>query len=122
MNRFLLLLSILSFSAQAVEVTESWVCTESSYKSEILVVADVFSGRQTGSIAVAGTVHGADYSVQGFNRRWDFGKAAENGVLPYAFVIKPDGDAMYYDFSNSADGKTSPSQFMFCKQKKSSKK
>lgn len=116
MKYFLLLTFTFSLPIHADVIAESWVCTETFYTKEVLVMAITFSNKQTGSIAVAGTVQSANYSVQGFNRRWDFGKEKANGVLPYAFIITPDGTAKYYDFSMSADGKSSPSQIMHCKQ------
>lgn len=117
MKCFLSLMFIFSLPIQADEIAESWVCTKTSYTNEVLVMAVAFSNKLTGSITVAGTVQSADYSVQGFNRRWDFGKVKENGALPYAFVITPDGTAIYYDFSMSVNGSSSPSQIMHCKQK-----
>ena len=46
----------------------------------------------------------------GLDRRWDFGDE-----LAYAFIIRPDGEGMYYDFSEvDDDEKTGPSQHFFC--------
>lgn len=51
-----------------------------------------------GFVVVAGTSHNALYSVQGFNRRWDFGPSDRPGN--YAFIIEPDGTGLYYEFMN----------------------
>ena len=41
------------------------------------------------------------YSRQGLDRRWDWG---ENGQ--YSFVITPDGNGRYYDFTNVPAGES----------------
>ena len=116
MKYFLLLMFMFSLPIHADVIAESWACTDTPYTKEILVMAVTFSNKESGSIAVAAMVQSAEYSVQGFNRRWDFGKVKTNGALPYTFIIEPDGTAKYYDFSTSVDGKSSPSQIMHCKQ------
>src|SRR5262249_55230546 len=69
---------------------ERWECTQSKYTNEILVVATVEEGRESGTVAVAGVTHKAHFKVAGFNRRWDFGPVEHPGR--YAFLIEPDGD------------------------------
>ena len=64
----------------------------------------------SGEVSVTGITHRARFSVEGLERRWDFG---ENGE--YAFVINPQGGGAYYDFSDSALGEiVQPSQTYGC--------
>ncbi len=110
-------------NAQEFELTEEWKCQSGSYWSEsnsILVVAQVMKAGDfvLGSISVAGTAYVSEYSVEGFNRRWDFGDRIEE-LYPYSLVIHPDGSAAYYDFSTVGVGAaTSPSQKYICVQTK----
>ncbi len=70
-----------------------------------------------GEVSVAGTTHPASFKVAGLDRRWDFGHdTTANGLWPYAFLIKPDGTGVYYDFSLSTDGTAKPSQIFQCEQ------
>ena len=108
-------------NAQEWETTGKWECQSGAYWSQggaIVVEAIVFEGFELvlGSIYVAGKDHIADYYVEGFNRRWDFGERNEQGNFPYSFVIAPDGEAAYYDFTNADDGMAKPSQSYVCKQ------
>lgn len=67
-----------------------------------------------GEVSVAGVIHKALFQVKGFNRRWDFGKEP-TGSYSYAFVIFPDGNGAYYDFSDvEYSGKTKAGQFFNC--------
>ena len=64
----------------------------------------------SGEVSVTGITHRARFSVEGLERRWDFG---ENGE--YAFVINPQGGGAYYDFSDSEIGEiVEPSQTYGC--------
>jgi len=77
----------------------------------------VNDGRKTGQIKVAGVVHEAKFETKGFQRRWDF-VLSEDLTYNYSFVIEPNGDASYYDFSSSESGKgVKPSIFMKCNNK-----
>jgi hypothetical protein len=77
------------------------------------VTATVENGREKGKIAVAGVTQDAVFRVEGFNRRWDFGLLPD-GNYRYSFIIKPNGDAAYYDFGKG--GEASPSNIMKCRQ------
>ena len=52
-----------------------------------------------GDVSITGITHRARFSVEGLERRWDFG---ENDK--YSFIIDPQGDGAYYDFSNAEEG------------------
>jgi hypothetical protein len=54
------------------------------------------------------------FEVAGFNRRWDFGPKSH--PTQYAFVIKPDGTGLYYDFS-TGDEQSRASMVMECRQR-----
>ena len=74
-----------------------------------------------GEIHVAGQAYVAIFTVDGFDRTWDFGpmEAPEEGTVPvFRFVIRPDGAGLYYDFSDLGKGeKTTPSQTFKCVEK-----
>ena len=112
------LLLFVGSGAQA-KVTESWVCKDAySEFWTTIVTAEVLESRSSGLIKVAGITYDAHFQVKGFNRRWDFG-LVEDGSYDYAFVIKPNGDGSYYDFSSTNTGKTiNPSQLLTCQQSK----
>lgn len=94
------------------EIIETWTCTE-HYEIDVLALAYVDKGRESGQIKVAGVTHKAKFSVKGFERRWDFGLSSD-----YAFVIEPNGNASYYDFSQSKPGEAvQPSIRMKCTMK-----
>ena len=95
---------------------ELWECQQKSYGdwSNILVVVSVEEGRQAGAVAVAGITHRAQFRVDGFDRRWDFG--SKEDPYRYAFVVRPNGDAQYFDFGTAKSAK--PSNFMHCRQRK----
>jgi|TARA_Y100000031_G_scaffold137105_1_gene161755 hypothetical protein len=103
--------------AHAEEI-ETWICTESRYARDVLVTARANKEQETGQIEVAGVTHDSRFLVKGFERRWDF-ELTNEGTYDYAFVIKPNGDALYYDFSSTKSGETvSPSMRLKCKQRK----
>lgn len=67
-----------------------------------------------GEVTVAGTTHTAFFAIEGVNLRWQFGDHSQ-----YAFIIRPDGSAGYYDFSGVEEGeKIEPNQTYGCKTKK----
>lgn len=55
-----------------------------------------------GEIEVAGTTFRTSYTVEGFDRRWDWGDSKNKKAARFAFVISPNGTGSYYDF-NFAD-------------------
>lgn len=110
------LLFVFCHSAFADEVIETWECQENSYGkwTNILVQANVIKGRKEGKIHVAGVTHNTAFEVKGFNRRWDFGLSDE-GTYKFAFVVKPNGTASYYDFS--LESQSGSSMILHCRQK-----
>ena len=67
-----------------------------------------------GRVTVANTAHLASFRIAGLNRRWDFGDDESGDEYPYAFIIKPGGTGLYYDFSTSPDGTASASDSFNC--------
>jgi len=114
---FVIITFFLSLNSYAEKAAEVWQCQEKDYGdwSNILVSATVNEDRESGKIFVAGVVQEADFQVKGFNRRWNFGLSEDN-TYDFAFIIKPNGDASYYDFS--AEKQTKPSMFLFCRETK----
>ncbi len=84
--------------SQSVFAGETWICTEISFSTEVLVKATINDDVISGTITVAGKTHKAKYQVEGFDRRWDFGSILPNGLYNYSFVIEPNGKTYYYDF------------------------
>jgi hypothetical protein len=88
-------------------ILESWNCTEPLGK-EILVVAVRFrvegDAHDQGAIKLAGTTQYGSYEVKGFDRRFDFGNSGDykKPDYIYAFIIKPDGTGLYFDFSKES--------------------
>ncbi len=86
----------------------SWCCKDYVYGGVTLVEVGYFdlNGNRYGFILYDGGDTG-DLTLfyrEGLNYRWDWG---DNGN--YSIVIKPDGTALYYDFSTSKDGTAKPS-------------
>jgi hypothetical protein len=92
---------------------ETWECRAGFSSGPVLVTATVESGRTKGKIAVAGVTKTTRFEVAGFDRRWDFGQQPD-GTFRYSFIIKPDGNATYFDFGNAKSAK--PSDYMTCSQ------
>ena len=115
MKKLIIILILFSFNVAAKNI-ETWKCSERYDSSKkTLVKATVKKGRTEGTINVAGVSHNALFEVAGFNRRWDFG-LTEKSTYNYAFIIKPNGDASYYDFSMKKN--TKPSMRMECRKSK----
>lgn len=109
---------LLSTSAIAhASPVEAWECVDGidTSSESILVTATVESGRKNGNISVAGVTHAAVFEVAGFDRRWDFGLLA-NHRFRYAFIIRPNGDATYFEFGEEGKAKGKASNFMKCRQ------
>lgn len=99
---FLLIMFLTPFSY--CQVIETWECKELRDKIwNVVVIAQVLNQNNAGLIRVAGIIHSAHFHVKGFNRRWDFG-ATIDGFFDYAFVIKPNGEASYYEFEGVYPG------------------
>jgi hypothetical protein len=105
----------------AAQSAETWECQaftgwEWADGRPILVVAK-HDEKNVGTVSVAGTVQTAVYSVQGFDRRWDFGPRIGTKRVAYSFVMQPNGHASYFDFSMADDkGRASPRQQFVCKE------
>ncbi len=80
-------------------------------------------GLEFGSIFVAGSEYIAMFSVEGFDRRWDFGESpGDDAVGERAFVIHPDGTGLLYDFTTAEDGEEeSPERFYNCVMEESNR-
>jgi hypothetical protein len=85
-----------------------------SSSGKTVVIASINEEGNTGSIKVAGVTHQAKYQVKGFDRRWDFG-LSDDFTYDYMFLITPDNQGLYYDFSVSKDGTAKPSQIFVCR-------
>jgi len=100
-----------STASIAAQVVDTWECTD-AYKTKVLVKATIFKGRQFGEIDVADKTYMSQYTVEGFNRRWDFDQR-DDGRYKYSLVIKPNGDGLYYEFPEER-AKVSASMVLDC--------
>ena len=101
--------------------TEKWRCFDKSdfaKKTALVKLTRITEdGKKSGfgEVSVAGVTYKALFEVQGLNRRWNFGEETRAGSYTYAFVIKPNGDGAYLDFSDvELGGKTRPKQLFNC--------
>ena len=122
MSRFLIIPFLLfAFTTIAnAEIVESWICQENSNGdwSEIIVAAKINKGREDGVVEISGEKNIANFEIRSINKRWKFGPSYE-----YSFVIKPNGEAMYFDYSNVSQGDAvKPQMNLFCKQKELAQK
>ncbi len=117
-----ILVAVVTLGVQAQEnkdaTTETWRCFERTdfLNTTVLVkLTRVTIDNEKfgyGEVSVAGITYPAIFEVAGFNRRWNFGL---DEMWDYSFVIEPNGDGAYYDFSNVEDGDTTtPSQLFTC--------
>ncbi len=90
---------------------EIWRCfamNDYNKKTALFTLARKRMGSsEFGRVLVASTTQWASFRITGLNRRWDFGDDESEDVYPYAFVIKPDGTGLCYDFSTAPDGTAS---------------
>ncbi|MBT6402403.1 hypothetical protein HOK09_02995 [Candidatus Woesearchaeota archaeon] len=118
----ILLLSIVfNTTSIAKDYTEIWECKDpysngeedffgNSKPPKVIFTAKIISPN-SGELDVAGVTQRSFYSVQGFNRRWDFGSESDK----YGFIIKPNGDGFYYKFED--DKSTKATLVLECWQK-----
>jgi hypothetical protein len=102
-------------TAANADLVESWICQKSSNGdwSQVIATASINKGREDGEVEIFAKKNIAYTEFTGTNKIWKFGPTYE-----YAFVIKPDGEAMYYDHSKEPKGDAEKSQInLFCKQK-----
>ena len=99
-------------------VRETWQCFDrfERVRSGPLVTLTRLGGDSDGygEVSVADETHPAAFRVQGIDRRWNFGCDERDTAYPFAFVIKPDGTGLYYNFRPSTDGTATPSDLFDC--------
>ena len=83
----------------------SWRCKDFVYSSGILVEVGIFANADMSDVGFVLYDRGnsgslTQYHRQGLNHRWDWGP----GGSDYAFIVKPDGTGLYYDFSSVPSG------------------
>ena len=97
---------------------ETWQCfamNDYNKTTTLSTLTRVKSGSEEfGEVAFASVTHPALFRIAGLNRRWDFGYNESKDGFHYAFVIKPDGTGLYYDFSTSSDGTAKASHEFHC--------
>ncbi|WP_020677489.1 hypothetical protein [Geopsychrobacter electrodiphilus] len=117
MSRILIILIFMFFftTIANAEVVESWICQESSNGdwSKIIATVEVNKGKENGKVDIFGESHIATFGTIGTNKSWKYGSSYE-----FVFMIKPNGEAMYYDYSKATKGDdVKPQITLFCKEK-----
>lgn len=112
---YLLSLSTSAVFGADVTASELWECgvytrigtTDWSSRAATLTI---HSDGNSGEARIAGQAFDASYTIEGINRRWDWGSR-------YSIVLRPDGEAAYYDF-NFADeeGRAKPRMTLPCRR------
>jgi hypothetical protein len=85
----------------------TWQCRDYVSDGRILVEVGRFANEDfasTGFVLYDGSAAGeaTSYQRKGVNQRWDWGPNGSD----FAFVLKPDGTGLFYDFSNVPQGET----------------
>jgi hypothetical protein len=104
---------LLFSSSMSVSASELWECRDiyQTQWDDILLTATIDEKRKAGIINVAGVFYDSVFTITGFDRRWDFGN------FKYSFIVSPNGDAKYYDFTSAKKGEAiSPSMFFKCRR------
>lgn len=107
-----------ALAKQVAELRENWRCfalSDYDKRTPLFSLIRFRTGAQDfGEVSVAGVSYLASFEIAGLNRRWDFGGNESSDGYPYAFVIKPDGTGLYFDFSTSSDGTAKASDLFRC--------
>jgi len=112
MKRLLVVL-LLMVASTSVQAYEKWDCTE-LFDTEVLVTA-IESQPGQGTVTAMGTTHEAEVRVEGLKKAWLFGGFNKHDVFNYSLVIKPTGDAFYYDYTDAEEDKgVIPSMTFYC--------
>ncbi len=95
----------------------SWVCSDYSSGGKTLVEVGTFSAQDlngTGFVIYDGGNSGEAtiFQRKGINLRWDWGPKGH-----FAFVLKPDGTGLFYDFSNANGEEVKANEVFKCKQR-----
>jgi len=93
-----------TLSETDVEKFVSWRCKDFVNSSGTLVELGIFTNStlsDAGFILYDGGYSGevTKYARKGINHRWDWGANGD-----FAFIIKPDGTGLFYDFSSVKSG------------------
>jgi len=94
----------------------SWTCSDFSDGGKTLVEVGTFSAKDldgAGFVIYDGGNSGEPTMFQrkGINLRWDWGPEGH-----FAFVLKPDGTGLFYDFSNAGRKEVTANEVFKCKQ------
>jgi hypothetical protein len=105
-------------SEEIVRELTSWLCSDLFDRlGRVLVEVGTFSDSDLtgiGFVIYDGGNSGSptSYSRKGINHRWDWGP---NGI-DFAFVVKPDGTGLFYDFTNANGESVAAKNVFTCRQ------
>ena len=101
--------------AKELKITIPEKDVEKNLEEIFKLTEEVIRKNEWGEIEVSGSTQKTKFRVDGINRRWNFGLNSEGGYN-YAFIIKPDKSAAYYNFTGSKGKGVKPSQIFKCEQ------
>lgn len=106
----------LDANAQDEEKKEPWWCYSfTDFDMTGVPLGTLEAEPPFGKVDIAGIVAVAFFSIEGLNRRWDWG-LSDDGTFDYAVVLDIDGIARFFDFSNSEDGRARSSDIFRCRR------
>jgi len=96
----------------------SWECRDCINDRKTLVEVGTFSDpnlKDSGFVLYDDSDSGnvTHYQRKGINLRWDWGPNEND----FAFIIKPDGTGLFYDFSNAKSKSIEADQVFKCQQR-----
>ena len=67
-----------------------------------------------------GITHSTVFQIAGFERQWWWDRRSDESGFDYGFVIEPDGNGGFYDFSNVSEPRKStyPTASFHCNRAK----
>ena len=112
----------LSSPLDRYDLKERWTCYSAldSSRETILFILEWWTPPEVGGVELGKVLLASSgeeiglFEFEGDNRRWSY-DLDDNNHLRKAVIVRPDGDAKYYDFANAARGEfVQPSQSLFC--------
>ncbi len=107
-------ISLVAFDSRANETDDSkviWACKKIYTKENILWLVE---WGDKSYIKVFDERIPAEYSLDGLEKRWNWGLNKTSLTYKYAITLGPDKTAMYYDFSTSTTGTAKARELYQC--------
>lgn len=91
--------------------TNTWICHSPIFGGHPIIVI----GER--SVITPDETYPADTSTQGSNHRWDFEIRERDEMVPFAFLIKPNGEGELHDLALSPDLSAPPEETYRCQRR-----